>query len=173
MYRGVPELTRSSALFLLFVQYAVPNGSYDSDHFTNIKAASEKPRSYDWPRIFWIAVFQFPIVDFFCVVITEVTQALGSYCVTSLEPQFSHIWVELLISVSIFICVLSIVCFRNNMLSRFKVRRSLAKIVCFKIIVFFRFFQAWALSAFLTYGVITTGPIFSVSSCFLPRHWRS
>ncbi|KAK5124489.1 hypothetical protein LTR85_001706 [Meristemomyces frigidus] len=149
------------ALFLLFIQYAAPaDGTPHDDLFSAVKAAEETTKSYDWPRIFWICVFQYPIVEICSVLIVELTQALGYYCVDSLKPQYAHLWVELLESAGISICVVAIFAFRNNMKQRFKVRRSLAKIISFKIIVFIRFTQAWAFSALLSYDLISTGPAF-------------
>lgn len=152
-----------SALFLLFIQYAAPSdGTSDDDLFSAVKAAEETTKSYDWPRIFWICVFQYPICEIGSVIIVEITQALGYYCVDSLKPQFAHLWVELIESAGISLCVVSILAFRNNMKQRFKVRRSLAKIICFKIIVFIRFAQAWAFSALLSYDLISTSSAFKV-----------
>ncbi|KAK4545048.1 hypothetical protein LTR36_003599 [Oleoguttula mirabilis] len=149
------------ALFLLFIQYAAPDGGSHADElFSAVKAAEETEKSYDWPRIFWICVFQYPLVEICSVIIVEITQALGTYCVDSLKPQFAHLWVELLESAGISICVVAILAFRNNMKLRFKVRRSLAKIISFKIIVFIRFAQAWAFSTLLSYDLISTSSSF-------------
>lgn len=145
---------------MLFIQYAAPDGSFDDDEFKAVRAAEETAKTYDWPRIFWISVFQYPLFEFGCVVLIETTEATGTYCANSLGPQFFHLWYEIIASISISVCVLAVVGFRNNMKRRFKVRRCLSKLICFKAIVFIRFTQAWAFSALLSYGFITTGENF-------------
>jgi hypothetical protein len=52
-----------------------------------------------------------------------------------------------------------------------KVRRSLAKIACFKVIVFIRFAQAWLFSTLLQNNAIKTSASFSVS-VGSKRLWR-
>lgn len=150
------QLILSSALFLLFIQYAAPSGKVHGDHFAAVKAAEETETLFDWPRISWISVFQYPIIELASVVILEATEATGRYCTNSLEPQFAHLWVELIETVSIGACVIAIVSFRGHMKQLFKVKRGIPKLVCFKATVFLRFAQAWAFSTLLSYGVIKT-----------------
>ncbi|CAJ2513468.1 Uu.00g015870.m01.CDS01 [Anthostomella pinea] len=149
------------ALYLLFVEYAAPSRSFGDELFAAVKSAEEEQSTFDWPRIGWIFVFQFPTVEVLCVFIIEVTEAAGRYCVNSLRPQFGHFWVEILQSISIGACVIAIISFRNRMKKLMKVRRGLAKIVCFKIIVFIRFAQAWVFSILLERNVVKTSPAFS------------
>ncbi|KAK5108514.1 hypothetical protein LTR62_008254 [Meristemomyces frigidus] len=151
------------ALFLLFIQYAAPSGTYDDhdDLFEAIQAAEEIKSTFDWPRISWIFVFQYPIVELVSVVIELSTTAGNHYCLNSLQPQFAHLWVEILCSIGIGFCVISIFQFRTAMKQRMKVRRGLAKLVCFKLIVFIRFTQAWVFSMLLEYNVIKTSESFS------------
>ncbi len=98
------------------------------------------------------------------MILIESTEATGTYCSYSLYPYFGHIWVEIIQSLGIGACVIAILVFRGNMKQRMKVRRGLAKLVCFKIIVFIRFAQAWVFSLLLQYNVIKTSPTFSVSA---------
>jgi hypothetical protein len=74
-------------------------------------------------------------------------------------------------SLGIGACVIAIWQFRGNMLQRMKVRRSLAKIACFKVIVFIRFAQAWLFSTLLQNNAIKTSASFSVS-VGSKRLWR-
>jgi hypothetical protein len=152
---------KTSALYLLFVQYAAPKGSYDEDMFSAVKAAEELETSFDWPRITWIFVFQYPPVEIFAVIIQEITEAVGTYCSASLNPKYYHLWYEIIASISIGTCVLAIFSFRNKMKDRLKVKRALAKLACFKIIVFIRFAQAWVFSFLLTEDIIKTSTSYS------------
>lgn len=96
----------------------------------------------------------------------EITQATGRYCLQSLEPQFAHLWLELVESVSITFCVLAIVRFYTIMVKSFKPRRALSKIIAFKIIVGIRFFQSWIFSTLLQHNVIKVGKMFSYNGMF-------
>ncbi|KAK3671803.1 hypothetical protein LTR78_008348 [Recurvomyces mirabilis] len=149
------------ALYLLFVQYAAPSGTFNDELFEAVRAAEEKTSTFDWPRISWIFVFQYPICEIACVAIILSTEATDHYCVNSLYPWFAHLWVEILQSIGIGACVLSIFKFRNAMKQRMKVRRALSKLGCFKIIVFIRFMQAWVFSLLLQYNVVKTSSSFS------------
>jgi hypothetical protein len=69
-------LTRRSALFLLFIQYSAPTGTFDDDTLAAVRSAGEEV-SFNWPKIGWIFVFQYPIVEILCVAIQEATQVTG------------------------------------------------------------------------------------------------
>lgn len=154
-------LTRSSALFLLFIQYAAPTGTFDGATLDAVKAAEETETGFDWPKISWIFVFQYPIIEILCVALQEATEVTGRFCMNSLSPRFAHLWVEIIESFSIGACVLAIWKFRQRMRSLMKVKRGLSKLFCFKVIVFIRFTQQWVFSLFLQYHVIKTSPAFS------------
>ena len=143
------------------MQYAAPSGTFNDELFEAIRAAEETKGSFDRPRISWIFVFQYPICEIACVAIILSTEATDHYCVNSLYPWFAHLWVEILQSVGIGACVLSIFKFRNAMKQRMKIRRALSKLACFKIIVAIRFMQAWVFSLLLQYNVVKTSSSFS------------
>lgn len=150
-----------SSLYLLFIQYAAPTNKFNDDTLADVRQATERVVGYDWVRISWVFVFQFPIVELLCVIVQEVTEATGHYCVQSLDPAFGHLWTEVFASISISLCVLAIVRFYTNMRKLMNLRRGLSKIVAFKIIVFIRFAQAWVFSTLLQHNVIKTGTEFS------------
>lgn len=99
--------------------------------------------------------------EILAVIIQEVTEAFGHYCANSLDPWFAHLWAEMLMTLSIGPCIFCIIKFRGRVKNRLKVRRGLAKIVCFKGIVFIRFMQAWVFSLLLQYNVIKTSASYS------------
>ena len=110
--------------------------------FEDVKASNEgKPANYDWPRLTWVFVFQYPITELFSILILEISTATNDYCVSSLSPKYAHIWVQIISSIGIGLAVLSILRFYKNTKSRMRVHRGLAKLVCFKLIVFLRFIQ--------------------------------
>lgn len=131
------------ALFLLYVQFAVPSGTFGEELFEAMKAKQEVEKGkHNWPRVTWIAVFQYPVVDLIAIIVLEATEAAGTYCESSLRPKYGHFWYSVISSVGITIAVLSIVRFYARMKGLMKARRGLAKIVCFKAIVGVRFLQS-------------------------------
>lgn len=153
-------LTESSALFLLFIQYAAPTGTFDDDTLDAVRSAGAES-TFNWPKIGWIFVFQYPVVEILSVAIQEATEATGTYCLDSLNPKYAHLWIEILESISIAFCVTTILAFRNRFKDLMKVRRGLAKLLCFKAIVFIRFSQSWVFSILLEYHAIKAGTEFS------------
>ncbi|KAK5169024.1 uncharacterized protein LTR77_006333 [Saxophila tyrrhenica] len=149
------------ALFLLFIQYASPNGTFDEATFDAVKSGEDIATTFNWPKIAWIFVFQYVIVEVLCVGVQEATQAAGVFCMNSLSPQFTHLWIEIIESISIGACVLAIVKFYQRMKTTMKAKRGLSKIAMFKGIVFIRFVQQWVFSLLLQHDVIKPGPAFS------------
>jgi hypothetical protein len=132
------------ALFLLYIQFAAPASiTFGEDMFDAVKAQQEAGTKGkgNWPRNTWIAVFQYPIVEIIAIIITEATEAAGTYCASSLRPRFGHLWAMLIHSVGIVVAVLAIFRFYGRMKTLMKARRGLAKLVCFKVIVGLRFIQ--------------------------------
>ena len=151
-----------SALFLLFIQYAAPESTtFNDETFATVKAAEETKTIFNWPKVSWIFVFQYPIVEILCVILQEITEASGRYCLNSLSPKYAHVWVEVIETLSIGPCVFAILAFRSHLLRLMRMKRALGKIISFKIIVFIRFVQTWAFSLLLEYHVIKPSSTYS------------
>ncbi|KXT06497.1 hypothetical protein AC578_6076 [Pseudocercospora eumusae] len=149
------------ALFLLYLQYVAPNGTFDNETFEAVKAAQEgKAANFDFGRISWCFVFQYPVLELLSIIILEATQASGHYCVQSLSPKFGHLWVTIISNIGVGACVLAIIRFYGRIKNRIKVRRGLAKLVCFKLIVALRFLQSLIFSILLDHDVIKTSDTF-------------
>ena len=132
------------ALFLLYIQFAAPTSStFGEDLFDAVKAQQEAGTKGkgNWPRNTWIAVFQYPIIEIIAIIITEASEAAGTYCSSSLRPRFGHFWAMLIHSLGIVVAVLAIFRFYGRMKTLMKARRGMAKLACFKVIVGLRFIQ--------------------------------
>lgn len=149
------------ALFLLFIQYAAPSGTFDEQTFAAVKAQEETATKFSWPKISWIFVFQYPVIEFLALVVQESTEVTGHFCKASLSPKFAHIWMEIVTSISIGACVIAILKFRGHMKGLMKGKRGLSKIVLFKLVVFLRFTQQWIFSILLEDHAIKTSEQFS------------
>ncbi len=75
------------------------------------------------------------------LVVTEITEATGSYCSTSNEVYFAHIWVTVLTLFSTTIAIISILKFYKALKATVNHRKPLSKLVAFKGIVFLNFIQ--------------------------------
>ena len=53
-----------SALYLLYIQYAAPFGTFDEETFATVKAAeeTETETTFNWPKIGYIFVFQVRVI---------------------------------------------------------------------------------------------------------------
>lgn len=136
------------ALFLLYVQFAAPKGTFGEELFEAVRAAQETPakddgngRRSNWPKTTWIAVFQYPIVELIAIIVLEATEATGTYCSSSLRPRYGHFWASVIHSVGLVVAVVSLVRFYSQMKTRMRARRGLAKLACFKAMVALRFLQ--------------------------------
>lgn len=151
------------ALYLLYIQFATPSGTFGEDMFTAMKQAeeTETPEDSKWPKFSWIAVFQFPVTDILAIIILEATEASGTYCLSSLSPKYGHIWSQIIRSVGVGAAVLAIFRFYGRMKKLMKARRGFAKLVCFKLIVGIRFLQTWIFSILISKQVIKTSSSFT------------
>jgi len=136
------------SLFLLYVQFVAPaavaKGTFGPDVFEAMVAKQEAGANRgngNWPRITWVAVFQYPIAQAVAIVILEATEAAGTYCESSLKPKYGHLWVAMIQSLGVTVAIFSIVRFYSRMKVLMKARRGLAKITCFKTMVAVRFVQ--------------------------------
>lgn len=135
------------SLFLLYVQFAAPasatkGATFGKDVFEAMIAKQEAGTSRGtWPRITWVAVFQYPIAQIIAIIILEATEAAGTYCESSLKPKYGHFWVAVIQALGVTVAIFSIVSFYGRMKVLMKARRGLAKITCFKLMVAVRFVQ--------------------------------
>jgi hypothetical protein len=83
------------------------------------------------------------------LIVTEITEATGSYCATSNKLYFAKIWLTLITLVSTTIAIFSILKFYKVLKPNIDSRKPLSKLMAFKGIVFLNFLQN-AIFSFLT-----------------------
>lgn len=98
------DLMQSFALgnfFLLLLEFISPHDSQRDFFFSGLQVPSKKsgraPKDgLRWYRRKWMAIFQYPIVQFIVCIATDVTQSpkLNKYCENSNKPYFAHLWVS-------------------------------------------------------------------------------
>ncbi|KAN0092106.1 DUF300 domain containing protein [Hyaloscypha variabilis] len=96
-----------------------------------------------------VGAFQFPVVMLILLVVTEITQAMGTYCATSNKIYFAHIWVTIITLISTAVAIMSIIRFYKAQKPVISGRKPLPKLIAFKGIVFLNFIQN-AIFSFLT-----------------------
>lgn len=86
--------------FLLLLEFISPHETQRDFFFSGLQVPAKRsgrpPRDgLRWYRRKWIAIFQYPVVQFLVSVATDVTQSpkLNIYCENSNKPYFAHLWV--------------------------------------------------------------------------------
>jgi hypothetical protein len=105
--------------------------------FNTVQAAdeSDKKLDFDWPRLTWIFVFQFPVVNAISAIITEATEVTGTYCNGNFNPKFGYLWATIIQTLTLGAAISSVLRFYKRMKQRIKARRGLAKLIGFKATV--------------------------------------
>lgn len=93
-----------------------------------------------------LCVFQFPVVQFILFVVTEITEATGSYCATSDKLYFAHIWITVITALTTGVAIMSVFRFYKTMKMRVGHRKPMDKLIAFKGIVFLQFLQNFIFS---------------------------
>lgn len=88
-----------------------------------------------------IGSFQFPFVMIIVLLATEISQAIGTYCASSNNIHFAHIWLTIITVVSTILAISSILRFYKVLKPTINHRKPLAKLIGFKAIVFLSFIQ--------------------------------
>ncbi|KAK5131948.1 hypothetical protein LTR08_000460 [Meristemomyces frigidus] len=144
------------ALFLLYIQYTTPNGTLGEKMFQAMEETPDAPKQKggSWAKTSWISVFQFPLSELLAVVILEATEANKTYCATSFKPSFGHLWVMIIRTIGVVFAVTAIFRFYKKKKQLMEVRRGMAKLLCFKGIVFLRFLQTWIFGILIKKNVL-------------------
>ena len=133
-----------TCLFLLYIQFAVPDSEFGEGMFQAMQKAAEKQIKNEqsgWPKLSWVFVFQYPVSETLAMLVLEGTTATGVYCPTSLKPKFGHLWFMIIKTVGLALCFITVLRFYQRTKSVCKARRGGFKLWGFKGIVLIRFVQ--------------------------------
>lgn len=151
-----------TALFLLFVEYVAPDEHARMSFFASLENREPKSMfnpskgykvipggSQVWYERKQFAVFFYIVVNVTVTIVEEITEAVNRYCSTSYNPRFAHVWVVVLNDVFLIWAVTSVVKYYARMKNEpdFAYHKPGLKIVSFKIIVIFNFFQNFIFNA--------------------------
>ena len=130
------------AIYLLFIQYTAPGGTFGEDMFRAMASASETgDGKAGWPKLSWLMVFQFPVTELIATIILEATEAEGTYCVNSLKPKYGHLWTQIIRLAGLVLAAMTVIRFYGRMKTMMKTHRGLWKLVGFKGFIFLSFIQ--------------------------------
>jgi len=70
------------------------------------------PRSgLTWFNVIWVCIFQYCFIRVFFTLVAVATQAADLYCLESLNPAFSHVWVMVFESIGVSIAMYCLIQF--------------------------------------------------------------
>ncbi|RAL13081.1 OSTA/TMEM184 family protein, partial [Aspergillus homomorphus CBS 101889] len=131
--------------YLLMLELLAPSSSRKDMFFAPLAIApsgTESPaESPGWYRKTWIAIFQYPAVALLASIVTDITQAAGVYCLESNKPYFAHLWLTIIINLSLVSAVISVLKFYKSFKIHLKDHQPLAKLLAFKLIVGLSFLE--------------------------------
>ncbi|OCL13952.1 hypothetical protein AOQ84DRAFT_331864 [Glonium stellatum] len=136
-----------AALFLLYVEYVCPEEEMRPKYFNDLENKDKKGNiipggSLKWFNRTWITVLQFPLTKTLSCIVEISTQAAGVFCANSLSPRYAHIWLLLIDMFIIGGAVSAVIKFYIRLKKEINPKHHpLAKLLAFKGVVFFQFFQ--------------------------------
>jgi hypothetical protein len=101
-----------------------------------------------------VSIFQYCFIRVFFTVVSVITQALDLYCLESLNPAFSHIWVMVFETISISVAMYCLIQFYVQIKDDIRQHKPLLKITAIKLVIFLSFWQTIAISFLTSAGAI-------------------
>lgn len=115
------------------------------------------PRSgLTWFNIIWVAVFQYCFFRVAMTIVAVLTQYWGRYCLESLNPAFSRIWVMVIVSVAVTIAMYCVIQFYYQLREDIAQHNPIMKVVAIKLVIFLSFWQTILISLLTSTGVMHT-----------------
>ncbi|RVX71172.1 hypothetical protein B0A52_03538 [Exophiala mesophila] len=113
------------------------------------------PRSgLTWFNVIWVSIFQYCFIRVFCTIVAVVTQAFDRYCLSSLNPAFSHVWLMVIEAVAVTIAMYCLIQFYIQLRQDIEQHRPLLKVLAIKLVIFLSFWQTILLSFLTSSGAV-------------------
>ncbi|KAI9754079.1 MAG: exosome nuclease subunit [Chaenotheca gracillima] len=135
------------SMFYLLVQFTAPEDKMREHHFYHLGSKLEPGQQVPGGNLFrfnwaWIMVFQYTVVKPILVIAQDASIAAGTYCATSRNIHFAHIWIVIFDSISSALAVVAVFRFYARCKKMMGDRKPLTKLLCFKAIVFLCWIQS-------------------------------
>ncbi|OCT50365.1 transmembrane protein [Cladophialophora carrionii] len=165
--RDCYEAFAIASFFSLMCAYLAPDLHQQKIYFRTIK-----PKKWVWPMGYlqkitggaekgWLrnprsglTWFNYCFIRVFFTIVSVITQALDLYCLESLSPAFSHIWVMVFETVSITVAMYCLIQFYVQIKDDIRQHKPLLKITAIKLVIFLSFWQTIAISFLTSAGAI-------------------
>ncbi|MCJ1303447.1 hypothetical protein MMC08_006257 [Hypocenomyce scalaris] len=130
-----------ASVYLLVVHYVAPDDSQHERFFSAAENVGPKGQvtlggSFQWFKRTWIVVFLYPVIRTILFVAQEASQATGTFCYTSNNVHFGHVWITALGAIFVTVAVLAILRFYRRFKRSMTGHRTFSKLINFKLIVF-------------------------------------
>lgn len=161
--RDCYEAFAIAAFFALMCNYCAPNVHEQKEYFR-----MQKPKNWVLPlnwiqrctggesrgilrrpgsgltlfNIIWIGIFQYCLIRVLFTFVALITQATGRYCDTSLNPAFSHVWVQVFDALGVTVAMYCIIQFYMQIKQDIQEHKPLLKLTAIKLVIFFSFWQS-------------------------------
>lgn len=113
------------------------------------------PRSgLTWFNVIWVCIFQYCFIRVFFTLVAVGTQAADLYCLESLNPAFSHVWVMVFESIGVSIAMYCLIQFYVQIKDDIRQHKPLLKITAIKLVIFLSFWQTTTISFLTSSGAI-------------------
>jgi len=99
-----------------------------------------------WFNIIWIGIYHYCFIRIAMTLTAVATQHFDRYCESSNSPVFAHIWVAAINCLAVTIAMYSIIQFYVQLKGPLREHRPFLKVLAIKLVVFFSFWQATAIS---------------------------
>ena len=113
------------------------------------------PRSgLTWFNVIWVCVFQYCFIRVSMTIVAVVTQYFDRYCLESLNPAFSHVWVMVIEGVAVTITMYCLIQFYYQIREDIAQHKPILKVLAIKLVIFLSFWQTILISFLTSSGAI-------------------
>ncbi|KAL9931438.1 hypothetical protein V8E36_009724 [Tilletia maclaganii] len=161
--RDCYEAVTITSFFLLLLQYVG-----DTPEEQHIVFRQVKLQKWFFPLGFWkyrpdglkflwlmkICILQYAIFRPLCTILTVGMEYMGVYCLASWMPWFGHLWMALIITISVSIAMYCVVQFYLPISEELKPYDPVLKFLAVKAVVFLTFWQESFLAVLISFGAI-------------------
>ncbi|MCJ1454278.1 hypothetical protein MMC28_004630 [Mycoblastus sanguinarius] len=144
--RDIGEALPMAAFFLLMSTYVATDERNRIDLFAEMAPLDKKGYvqgggSLGWYRKLTFGVLQWVPISLILWIATAISLAAGTYCITSSNIHFAHIWISIIRTISTIIAITALLGFYKRFKSVLKPRGAFKQLLCFKFIVILNFLQ--------------------------------
>ncbi|KAL2433399.1 hypothetical protein ABEF95_004086 [Exophiala dermatitidis] len=113
------------------------------------------PRSgLTWFNVIWVSIFQYCFIRVFFTIVAVITQAMDRYCLESINPAFSHVWIMVFESIAVTVAMYCLIQFYVQIKDDIKQHKPLLKVAAIKLVIFLSFWQTICISFLTSTGAI-------------------